>query len=627
MTKLATLRSQLGGLRRARAAVRSATAWSSLVTAVLWALAGVFVLDVLFELDVVPRLVVLLLAAGAVVWAFYRYTRPLLGQRESEIDMALFVERQHAIDSDLVAAIQFESPEAARWGSPQLESAVIDYVAAVGRGINVFEGFSRDQMTRRGLVLSTTALALVLFAGLFPGHAKAFVNRLLMGSMHYPTSTRIDRLIIAGKTVLAAEEHGSRPDDLKAAQGRPLGFFVVSSGSIPAKGRVQFHAAGSSRTKSSVELRPLTDAEVAKVWPAGIEKPAGTVFTGEMPRLMDSVTYKVFLGDAWTDAARIDMVPLPTIETRLVPVPPRYAQRTKESLDPTSRQFSVLEGTTVGLAAACTNGKPLTSVTLLAKAGQSESSHSLVKTDETALVWSLPTGNSPLANIRQEFRYEIQVTDGDGLSLESPIRGTIRIRPDRPPTGSADAVHKVVLPTAEPVIEYRATDDFGLSGIALVAQIERFDPSRASGPAVDLGQGNLAAAREIPAEVRRFELLNSRPGHPRSGSAPREGSVSRSETPTMVLADRLPLVGRYALALSPLKLAKGDRVKLTLEVTDYRGENEQGQPVGQSHASESLVLEISDESGVLAAIGEADERSEQRLTDIIKRQLGIGETP
>jgi hypothetical protein len=68
-------------------------------------------------------------------------------------------------------------------------------------------------------------------------------------------------------------------------------------------------------------------------------------------------------------------------------------------------------------------------------------------------------------------------------------------------------------------------------------------------------------------------------------------------------------------------------VKLTLEVTDYRGENEQGQPVGQSHASESLVLEISDESGVLAAIGEADERSEQRLTDIIKRQLGIGETP
>lgn len=605
MTKLATLRSQLGGLRRARSAVRSATAWSSLVTAVLWALAGVFLLDVLFELEVVPRLVVLLLAAGAVVWAFWRYTRPLLGQSESEIDMALLVERQQQIDSDLVAAIQFESPEAVRWGSPQLEGAVIDYVAAVGRGINVFEGFSREQMTRRGLVLAITALALLLLAGLFPGHAIAFVNRLLLGSMHYPTSTRIEQLVITGKRVLVASEHGSQPQDLKAAQGRPLSFFVVGGGSIPTKGSVQFHALGASRTRSTVELKPLADTDVAKVWPVGIEQPSGTVFTGEMPRLMDSVTYKVFLGDAWTDAARIGMVPLPTIETRLVPVPPRYAQRSKESLDPTSRQVSVLEGTTVDLTVQCTNNKPLASVTMLVKSGKEETSHELVKTDETALGWKLPADKSPLTSIRREIRYDIQVIDADGLSLESPIRGNIRIRPDRPPTGSAEVVHKVVLPTAEPVIEYRATDDFGLSKIALVAEIERFDPSRASGPAVDLGQGVVAPAKEMPVELHRFELLAGKP----------------------VLSDRLPLAGRYSLPLSPMTLAKGDRVKLTLEVTDYRGENDQGIPTGQLHAGEGLVLEISDESGVLAAISQADERSEQKLTDIIKRQLGIGETP
>ncbi len=605
MTKLGTLRSQLGGLRRARAAVRSATAWSSLVTAVLWALAGVFVLDVLFELEIVPRLVVLLLAAGAAIWAFYRFTRPLLGRHESEIDMALLVERQQQIDSDLVAAIQFESPEAARWGSPQLERAVIDYVAAVGRGINVFEGFSREQMTRRGLVLGITTLTLVGLVALFPGHAVAFVNRLFLGSMHYPTSTRIDQVVINDRTVLDAQEHGSQPIDLKAPQGRPLKLFVVASGTIPAKGTVQFHSRWASRARTTVELIPLTDAQLAKAWPAPAARPQGTVFSGEMPRLLESVSYKVLLGDAWTDVARIDMVPLPTIETRLVPVPPRYAQRTKENFDPTSRQISVLEGTTVDLTVQCTNSKPLATVKLLVKSGQNESSHDLVKTDETALAWKLPAGNSPLANIRQELRYEIQVTDADGLSLESPIRGTIRIRPDRPPTGSAEVVHKVVLPTAEPVIEYRVTDDFGISRMALIAQIERFDPTRASGPAVDLGQGIVAAAREVPIEVQRFELLSGNP----------------------VLADRLPLAGRYPLALSPLKLAKGDRVKLTLEVTDYRGENERGEPVGQSHASEALVLEISDESGVLAAIGEADERSEQRLTDIIKRQLGIGETP
>ena len=76
------------------------------------------------------------------------------------------------------------------------------------------------------------------------------------------------------------------------------------------------------------------------------------------------------------------------------------------------------------------------------------------------------------------------------------------------------------------------------------------------------------------------------------------------------------------LPFSP-KLAKGDRVKIVLEVVDYRGD----QP-GVSYYSDPLVLEISDESGVLAAISEGgDPLTDQRLNDIIKRQLGIGESP
>jgi hypothetical protein len=89
----------------------------------------------------------------------------------------------------------------------------------------------------------------------------------------------------------------------------------------------------------------------------------------------------------------------------------------------------------------------------------------------------------------------------------------------------------------------------------------------------------------------------------------------------------LPLDSTFTLSLSPLKLTKGDRLKITLEVVDYRGENEAGEPTGYRYQSDPLVLEISDESGVLAAIAEADENSEKRLTDIIKRQLGIGESP
>ena len=74
--------------------------------------------------------------------------------------------------------------------------------------------------------------------------------------------------------------------------------------------------------------------------------------------------------------------------------------------------------------------------------------------------------------------------------------------------------------------------------------------------------------------------------------------------------------------MSQLGLEKGDRLKLTVEVLDYRGDQD-----GVWASSEPIYLEVSDESGVLAAISETDERSEQRLDDLIRRELGIGDEP
>ena len=45
---------------------------------------------------------------------------------------------------------------------------------------------------------------------------------------------------------------------------------------------------------------------------------------------------------------------------------------------------------------------------------------------------------SPLAHVDKEMRYEVQVVDRDGLSLETPLGGTIRIRPDNLPTSAAE---------------------------------------------------------------------------------------------------------------------------------------------------------------------------------------------
>ena len=582
--------------------MRSATAWSSVLTAIIWGLATIFLLDFLFELAIPQRVIVMLLAGAAVGWAGWIFTRPLLGVRETDIDMALMVERQQEIDSDLVAALQFESPDAARWGSPQLEAAVIDYVAAVGRGINVFEGFSREQMVKRASLLGVSLVVSLAIVALFPGHTAAFFNRLLLGSRHYPTSTIIERIAINEQTVLdptdvkLVGQSDMRPAPLTSAQGRPLSFAIVASGELPGSGTIRLQSA-KSRSRTSIPLKKLSNAKL----------PDGkAVYSGGLPRLLEDVRYQVFLGDAWTDPAQLRIVPLPVIEPRLTPVFPKYAQSRKQDFDSSARQWSVLEGTSIMLAAECVNGKPLRSAWLTATTKNEPRRFDLVREDSEGLRWKLPESSSPLANIRQELKYELQVVDADGLSLETPLRGNIRIRPDRSPTASAEVVHKVVLPAAEPKIEYRATDDYGISKLTAMIEVERFDPQRVAGESIDLGAtGAAPSAQEVPTERHERPILAREP----------------------VMSDRLPLAGEYRLSLSPLKLAKGDRVKVALEVTDYRGEDSQGSVVGQKHTSDPLILEISDESGVLAAISEADQRSEQRLTDIIKRQLGIGETP
>jgi len=675
--RLATLRAQLAGLRRARSGVRAAVAWSALGIAVLSALAVVFALDLIFELAVPQRIVVLIIAAAAVAWAFWRFTRPLLGVHEGEIEMALLVERQQQIDSDLVAALQFESPQARDWGSPQLETAVIDYVAAVGRGINVFEGFSQKQMARRLGLLGAGLAAALVAAAIWPGHFTAFFNRLLLGSRHYPTRTVIEQVLV-NRTPVLMPGGGNAPAGSKAAQGRPVTFLVQCTGELPPVAAAQLAASGASRGRTRLELKPLTMAErlarldearrrlqaalaatagrldapwkaemsalllldapgvataLAKAelhsdlpavitglgqatshWPG--DRPSKAIYAGELSRLNDSVSYKLLAGDAWTDPAELAMIPLPIVEMRLTPVPPKYAQSAAAAdPDPSGRQLAVLEGSAVDLEIECTNAKQLKSawLTIQTKAGTQR--FDLAPHGANGAVWKPRVATSPLKSIQEEMRYEVQVLDSDGLSLETPLRGTIRIRPDRPPSGLAEVVHKVVLPTAAPVVEYRASDDFGISRLALVAEIERGSESPRPQPVEPAGELNedpqptatdLTPAAAIAAETHRIEMLTQ---------------------PRPLVGAGLPVQGQHAFSLAPLKLAKGDRVKLTLEVTDYRGENKAGQPAGVAYQSDPLILEISDESGVLAAISEADPRSEERLTDIIKRQLGIGESP
>jgi len=255
----------------------------------------------------------------------------------------------------------------------------------------------------------------------------------------------------------------------------------------------------------------------------------------------------------------------------------------------------VLEGSSIDFSVECKNGKPLKSAWLLLQTQDGPLRRDLVANDEGKLLWRLPIEN-PLATVRGDVQYEAQVVDVDGLSLESPIRGRIRVQPDELPTVVAETIHRFVLPTARPVIHYRATDDYGISQLSIVAQVDRARAQTAGDTPTD--------AHWRSAESHRFEILPAK---------------------QILTDDKLPTEGNYSLPLSQLGLAKGESIRLTLEVTDYRGRTRAGSATGEAARSNAIILEVTDESGVMAAISQADQRSEQQLTEIIKRQLGIGD--
>ncbi|MBM79716.1 MAG: hypothetical protein CMJ78_03865 [Planctomycetaceae bacterium] len=566
-TKLATLRSQLSGLRRRRASIRIGTALSVLTIVIVWSMLLAFVFDWSLMMSVSQRFVSLLVCVGVSVLVFRRLCWPYLSQSESLTDLALIVERQQQIDSDLVAALQFEGDQGA-WGSKQLEDAVVDNVANIGGSLNVLEGVSYEMLVRRAILLTATILIVLGGVIVFPQHATSFLNRFFLGGAHYPTKTHIESIVINGETVFTDGE--AVTDTIKIPFGQPLKFQVECLGIVPQTSKVIL----SSRTEggavtSEVGLEPIIEIS---------QDAKAASYAGELGRLVDSVSYQVYAGDAWTDPLQIELVPLPNVSVDLNVEVPDYAasieaerlSKLSSSKQTSTRQISVIEGSRVGLTVNCRNKSLIRAALVI-----DQSEFALTAEDEKKQIWKLQGDASPLAKVTEPIRYEVQVEDSDGLKLEVPIKGSIRLKSDRRPRVVAAMISRLVIPTAKPRIIYGATDDYGLSKLSVHFQIVRQDG--------------------VTEDVTRDLHV-----------------VGEEKQPTRALR------GNYPLDLEPLKLVKGDEVKITLEAFDYRGTVEP-----KSNVSEALIVEITDREGILAGLLEADERSAEQLDEIIRRELGI----
>jgi hypothetical protein len=568
------LRAQLTRLRHRRQRFRWATAASALALALLWALGAVFVLDWCFQrnVDVYQRLLLEGLAAAGVIWAFAKFARPWLGKSEDDAEMALLVQQKAGIDSDLVAALQFESPEAGEWGSRQLETAVIGRVAVEQKDIDVMSAMPNQPLGRRLKWLLATAVIWIMLGLVAPGSVRVFFERLAFGPQHYPSQTRLVAVSVNGKRVEFLS-----PDKVALHVGcdQAVHFEVATDGTQPNSGRVEISAPAGGPPA----LVPL-EASPSETPPS--ENDPQAVFRGTFAKLSQPVSYQVFVGDAWTDPLYLSVTPLPAVEIEVEVVPPDYLRRTTGAvlkLARGMRDFSVPAGSEVKLTLDCDRHIAAADVTIAGR------SYAMKRDDAPAgerEIWRLATAGTPLAAVAAETRFAIQIHDLEGQTLEHPLEGSIGLEPDLPPTIIATMRSPIVLATGSPTIHYEATDDHALNGIWLTWEAA----AGGSSPGPDKREGRI--------EISRFS----------PESAPRTR------------------VGDFPLALQSLPLKPGDTLRVTLHASDYRGPA----AAATADADPPLVFQVTDVAGFEASMYEADQKSAGALEDIRKKHSGLGDT-
>jgi hypothetical protein len=495
------------------------------------------------------------------LWLAWRKVVPRLFSGEDEIDVALRYQRRMGIDADLVAALQFET--AARrntdtYGSAELREAVIDQVDGLGLRIAEAEEPTDPRVVRRMQGLGLLLVAALLVIGVWHRNFVAFVQRVALADVAYPSNTTIESWTIDGRPPVL-QTNGPDGDSrlhVTAPIGKPAIVEMRAADDIPAYAILQL--VSESGTATSLELSPVETDQ--------------SMFRATLPAVVESARGRFVAGDAFSEEFQLDAKPLPVVTVELDVTQPDYAAGVELPKPPAgSLNVSVLEGSDVRLVVRCVN-KPLSRVTV-SIAGRETA---LVAVDEAKQEWGAgpmgaDSGIGDLVDIRRQIDYQVRIEDEDGFEPAESPAGSIRLRPDLPPTVSAEVVTKWVLEKGKPSIAYDAADDLGIQGLAVSRQILR-------------GDGSIANDRvEIP-------LASDWP--------------------------QTKLSGKFQMPLDGLQLTKGDKVTIRLEARDRRADADR--TVAQS---EPFTLEVTDEQGLYEAMAETDQRSARKMDEIIQKQL------
>ena len=150
----------------------------------------------------------------------------------------------------------------------------------------------------------------------------------------------------------------------------------------------------------------------------------------------------------------------------------------------------------------------------------------------------------------------------------------MQVSADLPPRVALAAYSRFVVPQATPELGFQAVDDYALDHLTLVLTIMDNDGK----------------------QTKKESRVIARPKNHQAGYR-----------------------GSYKLSLKDLNLQKGNQVAAVIEAVDYRGQFD-----GKVKRSEKWVFEVTDEAGILEAMGRLSEQMDEKLDDVLRAQLEAG---
>jgi len=444
MSEVTRIQIGIDRVRRFRHSIRTGSAWSAFSSVLILGLLAAMGLDILTDMGKLERSITLALLVALAVWAIRKFIAPILGIKETDIEIARMIERRHGLETDFVAALQFSDGSRAQFGSNELRDAAIQRASKLGSGLNYLTGFSRDELTKRMITLAICAVAFIAIAVDFPDHTKAFFNRLFLGNAHYPTDTRIVEIVTPGDY---------------APFGLPLEFQIKAEGVLPESGYITLKTR-TTGLATTIELVPSPD------------NPAH--YQGLLERAAEDFTYQVYLGDAYTHPRHVKLTPLPVVEVNFeVEIPP-YAQSAFAEIQAMHRGIVALEGSRV--IPRVTADKPLEEANITV-------ADEVIALEKDSEAFTLKGSAHPLQFVTETVRWSVQVKDHEGLGLAQPMAGILQVRPDQPPTIGIATSTRLIWAGAEPTIRYKALDDYGLDQIHAFVALQRWQDGNAEPPA------------------------------------------------------------------------------------------------------------------------------------------------